>query len=295
MGNVGEKYHFIDFLRRTWYSRMGDFMYDPDYFVKSKGIPFVSFRKELVRKGGNIPIMPVHYHMDFEIILVEKGEAWFEVNAEGFRAAEGSIVLINPYDTHWAHTESDAFSYVCLDFDVGQLALPDEHGLLEETVKYRSHLEGRAELVPYLLGAVSAFEETPKGWELAVRGNLLLFFAGLSDAVAPFKRSDDFTRKMLRYLERHLAEPVTSADAARALSYNPSYFCRLFKKSFSDDFSTVLNLRRVEKAKELLLSKSVSETAMACGFCSASYFSEVFRKATSLTPSQYKKGGIPVK
>lgn len=264
-------------------------MYDADYFIKSKGIPFVSYRAELIKQCEKIIFTPMHYHMDFEIIIIQKGSAVFEINSEVFRAGEGSIILINPYDTHYAYTDSDFFSYVCLDFDIRLLSLPEEHELLDEKIKYRSHLTQRADLIPYLLNAVSAFEETPHGWELMLRGNLLLFFSAVQNTVYPFKRKNDFTRKTLSYMEKNLAEPITSADAARALSYNPSYFCRLFKKSFAYDFSTFLNMRRIEKAKELLFHMSVSETAMRCGFCSASYFSEVFKKTTSFTPTQYKK------
>lgn len=272
------------------HNRNGDYyMYNANYFVKSKGIPFVSYRATLESAGKKTIFTHMHYHTDFEIIIIQKGSAVFEINSETFSAKEGSIVLINPYDTHFSYTESEFFSYVCLDFDVKLLSLPNESELLREKIKYRALPDAGNELITYLLNAVSSFEETPKGWELAVRGNLILFFSFIGDCVYPFRMKDDFPKKALSFIDENLSSPITSAHAAKALSYNPSYFCRLFKKNFAYDFSTFLNMRRIEKAKELLLHTSVSETAMQCGFCSTSYFSEIFKKNTSFTPTQFKK------
>ena len=49
-----------------------------------------------------------------------------------------------------------------------------------------------------------------------------------------------------------------------------------------------INFHKVEAAKGLLLEgHSVTDTAMALNFSSSNYFSNVFRRYTSFSPSQY--------
>lgn len=48
---------------------------------------------------------------------------------------------------------------------------------------------------------------------------------------------------------------------------------------------------RISRAKELLLSTDypVADIAMQCGIDNPPYFSQLFRKATGLTPQQFRK------
>ena len=48
--------------------------------------------------------------------------------------------------------------------------------------------------------------------------------------------------------------------------------------------------RRLEACKELLVSSnlSVAQVATSVGFSSQSYFSQIFRKKTGMTPRQYR-------
>ena len=50
---------------------------------------------------------------------------------------------------------------------------------------------------------------------------------------------------------------------------------------------------RIEAAKDLLLSSdySMQEVAERCGFADQSYFSNVFKKKTGLSPRKYKQSG----
>ena len=51
-----------------------------------------------------------------------------------------------------------------------------------------------------------------------------------------------------------------------------------------------INYHKIEAAKKLLLDgQSVTDTAMELSFSSSNYFSAVFRRYTSLSPTEYVK------
>ena len=47
---------------------------------------------------------------------------------------------------------------------------------------------------------------------------------------------------------------------------------------------------RIERAKALLVERSVTEVALAVGFAETSSFSATFRKAAGCSPSEYRRG-----
>ncbi|MBZ4665183.1 response regulator [Mahella sp.] len=81
--------------------------------------------------------------------------------------------------------------------------------------------------------------------------------------------------------------------AEQILYVNPDYLGKLFKKEVGENFSCFLARIRIEQAKKFMLSKpnaSINEIACKVGFGdNPQYFSQVFKKFTDMTPSEYKK------
>jgi YesN/AraC family two-component response regulator len=104
-------------------------------------------------------------------------------------------------------------------------------------------------------------------------------------------RETKFCLRVLEYLEKHYKENLTSAEVARDLFYNQSYFCRLFKKNFGLCFSEYLILFRLNKAKYMLEDKTLSITDIAyeTGFSTASYFIKVFHRENGVTPKRFRE------
>ncbi|MDD5603976.1 MAG: helix-turn-helix transcriptional regulator, partial [Eubacteriales bacterium] len=61
------------------------------------------------------------------------------------------------------------------------------------------------------------------------------------------------------------------------------------------NFSSYLNLKRVETSKRLLADSSVNllEIAGLSGFEDQSYFTKVFKKYTGTSPGKYRESMIP--
>ncbi|MBR3394667.1 MAG: helix-turn-helix transcriptional regulator, partial [Firmicutes bacterium] len=77
---------------------------------------------------------------------------------------------------------------------------------------------------------------------------------------------------------------------AKELFVDKSYLLRTFKEVKRYTLLEYHNLTRCEKAKELLQRPelSIAYIASEVGYVSASHFTQVFRKVTGQTPSQYR-------
>lgn len=101
-------------------------------------------------------------------------------------------------------------------------------------------------------------------------------------------------RKIIDYVEANIQNPDLSLRwiAKKILFMNEDYVGRLFKKETNENFSQYVTKLRIEKAKNLLESSANYKMYEICelvGFSDAQYFSQVFKKYTGFTPSEYKK------
>lgn len=73
---------------------------------------------------------------------------------------------------------------------------------------------------------------------------------------------------------------------------NAQYISRLFKNEIGVNFLTYLTNIRMEKAKKLLLSASLSiaDVAEQSGYGDYRVFTKVFKKNEGIMPSQYRRG-----
>ncbi|AZI87614.1 AraC family transcriptional regulator [Kosakonia sp. CCTCC M2018092] len=97
-------------------------------------------------------------------------------------------------------------------------------------------------------------------------------------------------RNVLEYIEAHLGEPLLLCDLAAQVSLSEYHFARMFRQSMGVAPHQFVMQRRMARAKALLLSsnQSLTDIALACGFNSASHFSNRFKAAKGITPSQLR-------
>ena len=265
-------------------------MFDDNYVCEPKGIPLVSYYKEIKNAKAPYVFTTLHYHSDFELLYIVSGSATMTVSGETFTVGIGSLVFINPFEVHYGEVLSSDFSYYCIDFDVKMLSLPSEESLLSEEMKYMNHVVN-PDMLKYVSEICRGYEKEPSGWMLYVKGLLYVLFSLFDENLVksmPSKETE-FSKKIIGYVRDNYMKSISSEDAAAYVSYNQSYFCRVFKKTFSCTFGEYLSLYRIKKAKDYLRTENISTTAMLCGFGSISYFSVEFKKICGVSPLTYKK------
>ena len=97
--------------------------------------------------------------------------------------------------------------------------------------------------------------------------------------------------KCIDYIYDHLHARITVEDLAEYVELNPSYLSRLFKKEVGTSISEYIRRQKLETAKNMLVYSEYrpAEIATTLAFPSQSYFTEIFRKYTGLTPKEYRK------
>ena len=94
---------------------------------------------------------------------------------------------------------------------------------------------------------------------------------------------------VLNFVKNHYDEPLTIQQVADALYISPSYLMHLFKNNVGKTFNTFLFEYRMEKAKELFKNPNlkIQTVASQVGYSDVKYFNKLFKKYTSLTPTEY--------
>ncbi len=100
-------------------------------------------------------------------------------------------------------------------------------------------------------------------------------------------------RNIQAYIEQHLAGPLTLAELALEAGLSEFHFARMFKQTTRLAPHQYVMQRRMARAETLVRHSplSLTEIAMACGFSSASHFSNRFKSMVGVTPSQLRLTG----
>ena len=95
----------------------------------------------------------------------------------------------------------------------------------------------------------------------------------------------------IRYVQQHLQEPFTVKDIAAHLSCHPNYLSKQFKKHMQIELAVYTSQLRIAHAAQIMGNPrlSISQVADESGFGDRVYFGKVFRRATGMTPGQYRK------
>jgi len=101
----------------------------------------------------------------------------------------------------------------------------------------------------------------------------------------------DRLRPVFDFLGERCGEHIEVKDAARVCAMSASYFMRFFKQTTGQSFRAYLTGFRIEKAQLMLASgeTSIAEIGQRVGFCSQSYFGEVFRALVGMTPRAFRR------
>lgn len=93
------------------------------------------------------------------------------------------------------------------------------------------------------------------------------------------------------YINTRFKEKIRLDDIADFVGFNKSYLARIYKKNTGYTVWKRIGFLRSEYAKHLLetSSESIEEISQMCGFENNSYFRNLFKSHTGLTPAAYRR------
>ena len=133
-----------------------------------------------------------------------------------------------------------------------------------------------------------SFDEAKTAQLRADNANPIRLF---SHIVGSNRRSgkDRLINTIQEYIDENLNGKLQLNEVAEVFGLSPAYLSVLFKKSTDTGFAEYVYTKKIDKAKEMLLSgdMKIYEVADSLGFESAYYFSKVFKKVDGHSPREY--------
>jgi len=106
----------------------------------------------------------------------------------------------------------------------------------------------------------------------------------------PSSRPASGVTKARDFIDRHYARPLTIDRLSSLAGLSPFHFIRAFRQAFGQTPHQYLRNRRLERAKELLVTTPlpVTEICAQIGFQSLGSFSSLFRRVAKETPAEFR-------
>ncbi|MFH5182875.1 helix-turn-helix domain-containing protein [Paenibacillus sp. TAB 01] len=98
-------------------------------------------------------------------------------------------------------------------------------------------------------------------------------------------------QKAMAYIEEHLGHDVGLQQVAKHVHLHPNHLSEVFKKETGMTFGDYVTRQKIRRATEILKVSpaKVSEVAARVGYEDVKYFSQIFKKYTGKTPSEYRE------
>lgn len=147
---------------------------------------------------------------------------------------------------------------------------------------------------------LSALENSILGGEQCIQSLLTIFIINVlrqqtnSNMPNLFIKRDNqnntICAQILQLLEDNIYANLSIDDICCQINYSRSYISHLFKNEYGKSIITCFNQLKVEKAKQLLLQDklTVAQISEKLHFSDLSYFNNLFKKHTGLSPTAYK-------
>ncbi len=246
----------------------------------------------------------LHSHPFSELFYVVNGQGTFIAEDTEFPVKKNDMVIINP---HVRHTEKSLpgapLDYIVLGIEGLSFAFEkiaaarsgESAQAPSGTVsKYNVSKTNVCTCLNLMLEEVSRQEED---YETVCQNLLEVLLISMlrsgSLSVVP-----DNSRLLNRectqiknYLDANYSETITLDSLAALTHMNKYYLAHTFTKYVGLSPINYLLQKRIQEGKSLLesTSYSIAQISDLLGFSSQSYFSQAFRKATGMTPMQYRK------
>ena len=246
------------------------------------------------RYGGDWHSVP-HSHSHMELFFIVAGKGQFLIQDQLYPVNVNNLVIINP---NVPHTEvslnAQPLEYIVLGIEGTELAA---NVTANGQFCILDHYES-AEISSCMRNILREMEQKATGYEDVCQAFLEILIIRLMRSTSLAVPSEPQTvpgnrqcTAVRRYIDLHFKESLTLEQLAEESHMNKFYLSHAFKQQYGISPISYLIQRRLNESKYLLAETdlSVSQIAQLLGFSSSSYFSQLFRKAESISPREYRQ------
>lgn len=239
-----------------------------------------------------------HWRMDrmtprphYGLVLACNGSATYETEEGLFHVTGGDVLFFRKGETRSAESSKESpWTFITVVFDLIPLGKNSTEEI--DIIPTLTTVQDRATYT-------RMFNELLEQWSLREEGSLLrcrsligellcllIREARHADAASPHGEAINRVKNLLA---EHYTKTFRTDELAEMAGLSSSHFRALFKQQTGETVLQFQNRLRIAKACDLLRSGAcnVTEAAYATGFSDVYYFSRLFKKITTRSPSQY--------
>ncbi|MFD1124728.1 helix-turn-helix domain-containing protein [Lentilactobacillus raoultii] len=259
--------------------------------------------------GKNWMHKPMYHNGNFEIIIVIKGTLYMQVDDNHYELNVNDVFALPPYHhLHGYKVSPEGTQYFWFHFFTKPNGLKVVD-LEKQNIKPIDLFDGQTAVLPLIFNLKSVEKEFVLAKQiLDVASNH--YFTSLSvDYLLTellIQLSEDYYQKVIgpplteraarvnsikSWIRANLSKSLRVSDVAEAFDLNPHYLVRIFKQQSKQTVIQYINSLKVDKANELLVRTNlpIKQIAGMAYYSDEKQFMKMYKKHTSLTPSQFRR------
>ncbi len=231
-----------------------------------------------------------HSHRSGELFWVLRGSGEFLEDGGSHPIGAGDLVFVDALVRHTeTSTGTQALEYMVLGLE--ELALAQGGFRILRPQEYSEEVRS------CLANLRREVEQKAPRFERACccLAELLVLRLLRTAAFAPAQALEEKTASKeaalaRRYMDRHFKQPISLDTLAQVTHINKYHLGHMFSREYGISPISYLLSLRIRESQRLLRSTdhSLAQIARFTGFSSPSYFSQSFRRATGMSPAQYR-------
>lgn len=253
-----------------------------------------------------------HWHREYEILVITKGKAQFQIEDKMICVEENGILFIKSDHLHSMVAESGTpldFYAIVFHPDLINSHINDAiqqkyiDTVNNNKISFPDYILPKENWEKQLLEKLNRIRELfytkQTGYELLIKACIyeiwyLLFSHATQNVLQNEKQVDHKIvqiKSMIMWIQDNYREPISLEKMSVHFHISKGQLCRFFKAMTKMSVIEYINYYRISKSISLLDStdKQISEIALDVGFHNVSYYNKIFKYYVHLTPMAYRK------
>ena len=245
--------------------------------IQMCGITYPDRNYEIGRENSNVAC----------IEYIEKGAGAVQIEDQTFYPEEGDSYFLQVGTTHRYHSDREnPWQKVFINVSGSLLdSLIEGYGL--KSIYYFKGLDLKEEL--HRIFTLAKETDTDCTEEIICLLNRIFF--KMREQIKGQDHTSDTAEKMKEYLRNHAAGRFSLDALCKYISRSESQTIKIFKEAYGITPYAYFLSKKIKLAQDMLLSTnlSVKQIAAHLRFADEYYFSNIFKKKTGRSPTQYRK------
>lgn len=247
---------------------------------------------------GEIPSECPHFHKNFELLTVIRGQCDCEIGGEHYFLREGDTAFIVPFQIHafCVSQDSEVRRVTLHDHLIWSMASSLDEKKPKNPIFHPASVVRQLflEQMELLFGrTLACVRRIPERQRMMVKGCLYIIGSEFLNSVVlvPSPSADALMTNVVQYIADHFKSDITLQDIAKETGYSYHYLSRMFNKIFNINFKSMLNQYRMEYAYSMLQDTRlpIGQIAFESGFQSIRSLDHVCREIYGRSPKEMRK------